>query len=192
MNQLVNTPLTNSWNKPLEDHISWFVRMVNQYNDTLVDDDQRLTTGMIRTMLERNVMSCKPLAAIRTQELFDVAKGVPPLSLEQYIELLRSAAALADQQSALGRSGTSRRANVHDSSATADDDTDHDHSELDALDAFMANRNPAASMNRETWKSLDKATHTAWDQISPTDKAKILSYAEERAARRASDSATRC
>ena len=40
-----------------------------------------------------------------------------------------------------------------------------------------------SSMNKETWQSLDKATHSAWDMISPDDKAKILNYAMERAER---------
>ena len=183
MTQLVNTPLTSSWNKPLEDYLSWFIRMVNQYNDTVIHSDDRLTPGMIRTMLERNVISCKPLAAVRTQELFDIAKGVRPLTLEQYVELLRSAAALADTQAASGRG--SRRANVHEvDTSTPDDDTSPD-TDVEMLDVYMANRNPAASMDRDTWKSLDKSTHTAWDQISPDDKAKILSYAEARAERRA-------
>ena len=89
MDQLVNTQLTSSWNKPIEDYISWFIRLVNQYNETVTDGDQRLTRGMICTVLERNVMHCKPLASVCTQELFDVAKGVPPLTLEQYVALLR-------------------------------------------------------------------------------------------------------
>ena len=186
MDQLVNTPLTSSWNKPLEDYISWFVRLVNQYNDTVPEDDQRLTRGMIRTMLERNVLHCKPLAAVRTQELYEVARGRPPINLEQYVGLLRSAAALADTQMAAGRRGTSRRAHVHDTTpANADaDGADADADSIAELDAYMMQRNPAASMDRSTWQSLDKSTHNAWDQISPGDKAKILSYAEARAARR--------
>ena len=75
MDQLVNTPLTSSWNKSLVDYISWFIRLVNQYNDTVTDADQRLSRGMIRTMLERNVLHCKPLAAVRTHELHEVARG---------------------------------------------------------------------------------------------------------------------
>ena len=38
-------------------------------------------------------------------------------------------------------------------------------------------------MNKETWQSLEKAAHSAWDKISPDDKAKILNYAMERAER---------
>ena len=43
MDQLVNTPLTSSWNKSLVDYVSWFIRLVNQYNDTVTDPDQRLS-----------------------------------------------------------------------------------------------------------------------------------------------------
>ena len=38
-------------------------------------------------------------------------------------------------------------------------------------------------MNEETWQSLDKAAHSAWDMISPEDKSKILNCAMERAER---------
>ena len=38
-------------------------------------------------------------------------------------------------------------------------------------------------MNEDTWQSLDKAAHSAWDMISPDDKAKVLNYAMERAER---------
>ena len=189
MDQLVTTPLTSSWNKPLEDYISWFIRLVNQYNDTVIQPDQRLSRGMICTMLERNVLHCKPLAAVRTQELFNIAKGVAPLDLEQYVELLRSAASLVDTQQASSRRGSSRRANVHDAAAPSDTPSSNEDpsDDIAELDAYMMQRNPAASMDRNTWQSLAKATHTAWDQISPEDKAKILSYAEERAARRSSN-----
>ena len=44
-------------------------------------------------------------------------------------------------------------------------------------------RVPGSSMNKETWQSLEKATHLAWDMISPDDKAKILNHAMERAER---------
>ena len=191
MDQLVNTPLTRAWNKSLEDYISWFVRLVNQYNDTVTDADQRLSRGMIRTMLERNVLHCKPLAAVRTHELYEVARGRQPINLEQYVALLKSAAALADTQMAAGSRGTSRRANVHDTSTPDDGLFSDDDEAVAELDAYMMQRNPAASMDRSTWQSLDKATHTAWDQISPADKAKILSYAEERAARRGNKDASK-
>ena len=42
-------------------------------------------------------------------------------------------------------------------------------------------RVPGSSMNKETWQSLEKAAHSAWDVISPEGKAKILNYAMERA-----------
>ena len=38
-------------------------------------------------------------------------------------------------------------------------------------------------MDRETWQSLDKSTHSAWDMISPKDKAKIFSCAMTQAKR---------
>ena len=50
------------------------------------------------------------------------------------------------------------------------------------LEACMSRqRVPGSSMNKDTWQSLEKATHSAWDIISPDDKAKILNCAMEQA-----------
>ena len=101
-------------------------------------------------VLERNVLHCKPLAAVCTHELYEVARGRQPVNLEQYVALLKSAAALADTQMAVGRCGTSRRANVHDTS-TPDEDlflAPEDNGDFAELDAYMMQRNPAASVDR--------------------------------------------
>ena len=78
---------------------------------------------------------------------------------------------------------------MHDTADSSDtlSSADATSDDIAELDAYMMQRNPAASMDCNTWQSLAKATHTAWDQILPEDKAKILSYAEERAARRSSN-----
>ena len=46
------------------------------------------------------------------------------------------------------------------------------------LDAYLAQRVPGSSMNKETWASLDSNTQKIWDTIPPDDKAKILNYAK--------------
>ena len=128
-------------------------------------------------MLERNVQAAPPLAAVRDRELFEIARGGAPLGLAQYVALLKSAASTMDiKQSRL------RRANIHEQSSddtastTAEDTSTDDVDEaLAELEAYMSRqRVPGSSMNKETWQSLEKATHSAWDMISPDDKAKIL------------------
>ena len=104
------------------------------------------------------------------------------MSLTQYVALLKSAASTMD----LKRSrGAARQGNVHDATASDDatsTDATTDDDELAQLEAYMSRqRVPGSSMDKETWQSLDKSTHSAWDMISPEDKAKILSYAMERA-----------
>ena len=199
MDKLVNEKLTRAWNKPIVEYISWFLRTVNSYNELMLSETQMLSPDMIRTMLERNIVDAKPLAAVRNQELFNIAQGGAPLTLDQYLSLLKSAAALMDVQRDLrptpARPARQRRANEHDLVGSGDDDhtsvASSPNDDVAALDAFMAaQRVPGSSMNRDTWNSLDKATHSAWDLISPEDKAKILSYAEERATRRAAASDT--
>ena len=77
------------------------------------------------------------------------------------------------------------RANVHeqhwdDTEPAKDTSTDDVDDALAELEACMSCQSvPGSSMNKETWQSLDKATHSAWDMISPEDKAKILNCAME-------------
>ena len=108
------------------------------------------------------------------------------MGLAQHVALLKSAASTMDiKQSRL------RRANIHeqssdDTASTTAEDTSTDDMDdaLAELEAYMSRqRIPGSSMNKETWQSLEKATHSAWDMISPDDKAKILNYAMERAER---------
>ena len=184
MERLVTTPLSRSWNKPIVDYLSWFLRQVNYYNELALFDTDRLTPTTVRTMLERNVQAAPPLAAVRDRELFEIARGGAPLNPSQCVALLKSAASTMDiKKSRLCQ------ANVHEQSSddtepaeeTSTDDMDDALAELEACTSCQ--RVPGSSMNKETWQSLEKATHLAWDMISPNDKSKILNYAMERAER---------
>ena len=73
MERLVTTPLSRSWNKPIVDYLSWFLRQVNYYNELALFETDRLTPTTVRTMLERNVQAAPPLAAVRDRELFEIA-----------------------------------------------------------------------------------------------------------------------
>ena len=137
-------------------------------------------------MLELNVQAAPALVAVRDRELFEIARGGPPLSLSQYIALFKSAAATMDSKPTC--TFGSQRGNVHESGGSTGDNTnedqhssgddDDDASAMAELEVFMTRQHtPGSSMDRETWQSLDKSTHSAWDMISPEDKAKILSYA---------------
>ena len=137
-------------------------------------------------MLERNVQAAPPLAAVRDRELFEIARGGAPLGLAQYVALLKSAASTMDiKQSRLCRANIHEQSSDDTASAAAEDTSIDDmDAALAELEAHMSRqRVPGSSMNRETWQSLEKATHSAWDMISPDDKAKILNYAMERAER---------
>ena len=49
--QLATTMLDSTWNRPFVDHISWFIRLCNTYNDMTPDPSDRLHDRMIRSML---------------------------------------------------------------------------------------------------------------------------------------------
>ena len=83
--------------------------------------------------------------------------------------------------------GRSHWANEHQ---TDDPDGHPDQDEMDSahdsgLQAWVTQQQLGATMNKKTRISLDEKTQPVWDTIDPKDKAKILSYAQERAQRAA-------
>ena len=68
------------------------------YNELMDDPGERLTPSQIRTMLEGNVSRSSKLADVSRMELMDLARGGQPFSLDQYVSLLKSAAATVDRQ----------------------------------------------------------------------------------------------
>ena len=189
--KLATTMLDSSWNRPYEDYISWFIRTCNTYNEMVHDSADRIHPRMIRTMLQRSVSKARALQAVHLRELESIARGQQPWSLEQYVALLKDAAATMDADRKTP-SSRSRRGNEHSWDVPeTDDGPDSGSDEGSSLEAFMSamltQQQVSSSMNRQTWNSLSDTTKKAWDTISPADKAKILSYAQDRAQRRGTD-----
>ena len=188
MEKLATVRLTSSWSKPYVDFIAWFIRTARQYNETVVQDTDRLHMTVLRAMLERSVSACTPLAEIKQRELYSLAQGNAPLTFNQYVALLMSAAQVLDSKRGTRLPSRNRQGNLHqiegdpspgdDDHSSSPDDGNHD--ELVELDAYLAQRVPGSSMNKETWTSLDSNTQKIWDTIPPDDKAKILNYAKGR------------
>ena len=109
--------------------------------------------------------------------MFEIARGGEPLDLTQCVALLKSAASTMDiKQSCVQHGNVHERSSTDSATSTAKEtcsgDTDDALAELEAC--MSRQRVPGSCMNKETWWSLDKATHLAWDRISPDNKAKIL------------------
>ena len=184
LGDLVNTPLTSSWNRPLVDYISWFGNKVRDYNDLVDDPAERLSAPQIRTMLERNVARATKLADVTRLELMEIARGLPPYTLEQYVSLLKSAAATVDRQQ--GRLPTrtsrpSRRGNTHDGdwgSASDHDVSDHDQDTFHAFQVdfqtWVSERNSENRVDEKTWSTLSSDTRKKWATMDSQEKASIL------------------
>jgi predicted Fe-S protein YdhL (DUF1289 family) len=100
--------------------------------------------------------------------------------------LLKEAAKTTDKERAQRSQPWKRHTNTHQLATT--EDSDEDESERNQLfQAWITRRLPGSRMNKETWTSLDPSTQKAWDTIDDKDKAAILSYAEQRSAKRAQD-----
>ena len=181
MANLVNTPLTSSWSKPLVDYISWFGRTVVAYNKLMDDPGERLTPSQIRTMLERNVSRSSKLADVSRMELMDLARGGQPFSLDQYVSLLKSAAATVDRQLARSSSRPSRRGNAHDGDWATDAVTDGDDTQADTYSAFQVDfqawvneRNSENRVDEKTWGTLSADTRKKWATMDSKEKNDIL------------------
>ena len=141
LSDLVNTPLTSSWNRPFVDYISWFGNKVLDYNKLVEDPAKRLSAPQICTMLERNVARASKLADV-TRMKCKIACGKSPYTLEQYVSLLKSAAATVDRQTGrlYGRTNRpTRHGNNHDSDWSSPGSTECDDTpSSDSHEAFQA------------------------------------------------------
>ena len=110
MQQLTTLRLTKSYPYEAARFVSDYVRMLNNFNNRVENEEERLSEGQQRILLEASVSQAKPLYDIKRNELMDIAKGRPKFTLNQYIHLLSSTAQTMDMEKKMnGR----RAANLH-------------------------------------------------------------------------------
>ena len=176
--------LDGSWNRPYGNYISTYIRPCNTYNNVARVAEDCPQTRQIRNMLQRAVIRVKPLQDVHVRELENVARGGRPWTLEEYTLLLNDAAAHMDTARQVSSRRT-RSSNEHSWGASDDDHNLPDEQNDDhVLEAMVSQQNLASTMNKQTWGALSQDTKKAWDTIPPSDKAKILACAEDRAQRR--------
>ena len=75
-----------------------------------------------------------------------------------------------------------RSSNEHSWGASDDDhNLPDEQNDEHVLKAMVSQQNLPSTMNKQTWGALSQDAKKAWDTIPPSDKAKILAHAEDRA-----------
>ena len=171
--EVVNMKLDRTWRRSVAEFISTFQGKIARYNNMVFNVSERLQPEMVKNMLQRAVSSQRGLRDVKDREEHRIAEGSTPLPLSSYLQLLIVAAEGIDRE---------RRSSRHESNAHQFDDANTD-SPPDDLTAYDINYAAGSRMNLSTWKGLSKDAQTAWDTLPDDDKAKILGYAESRAAR---------
>ena len=77
MQQLTTLRLTKSYPCEAARFVSDYVRMPNNFNNRVENEEERLSEGQQRILLEASVSQAKPLCDIKRNELMDIAKGRP-------------------------------------------------------------------------------------------------------------------
>jgi hypothetical protein len=194
LEEITNLRLDSSWEKSTYEFILYLEQVLEDYNESVRYDSQRLTPDMKRAMVERAVMSNRSLRNIKDRETDRIAQmgDTGRFDYRTFMFLLREAAKTVDTERAQrNRTRRRRSANVH-IQEDSDEASDGDNGDIaQAFQVWLSRQFPGSRMNKETWTSLDPATQKVWDSIDDKDKAAILSYAEKRAEKRSQDKSAR-
>lgn len=197
LEEITNLRLDSGWEKTTHEFVLYVEQVLEDYNESVRYDSQRLTPDMKRAMVERAVMSNRSLRNVKDRETDRIAQmgDAGRFDYRTFMFLLREAAKTVDTERAQrNRSRRRQRANFHiqDGNEGDGEDSDGEVSDLSqAFQAWMLRQVIGSRMNKETWTSLDPATQKVWDSIDDKDKAAILGYAEKRAERRTQDKSSR-
>ena len=171
--ELSTIRLDHTWNKPTLEFFLYIDKLMDDYNDSVRTEAQRLTQEMRRAYVERAVSGIRVFNEIKLRERDRIAtNGVGArFTYTQHMYLLREAAKSYDMERAR-RSRNRRSANLHD--GVGSDDSDIQDGEYAMFQAWKAAMSSNTRIESDTWNSLDSETKRAWSKFSPEDKAAIL------------------
>lgn len=151
--------------KTAVEFITTFEEMLDTYNEMQMDTNMRLHDSMMKTFLQNSVTNVTMLLDVSNQEKQAVARGAPVFNYAQYVNLLKSAAALYDRKKLARRSASKVEVQTHETVPQ------------DILD-YIANRTsrhvPGSTMDKTTWDSLKPESKKVWDMLDDEEKAKVL------------------
>ena len=186
LTKIQNVRLTPSWNRPLTEFICKWQEMVTEFNE--MQPRRALDETSLQATLEAVVSGMDCLRRIKDEDMYRLVKGEPPLTYQQYLALLKAAAATYDQGKTYQT--TRRHAHIHELNTDAIVETERHQEDLMLeisdyiVNEARRNTKPNASrMNRDTWKKLNPEAQKVWDTLDDKSKSLILNHAMDRAKR---------
>ena len=172
---LVQTLQDSGWRGTTHAYILNWCDKLRQYED-LIDQKDHFTGNVKKIMLENAVRGVKELHSVKTQSDHDVAHGKRPLSYDQYLDLLLSAATNYDETLGPSRSKQKRIIQQHQFDDGTDQEMDVELFDIDtdmgSLQINKSDRKPSGrrpfrpSMKKEQWNSLSPEEQASWDKLS--------------------------
>jgi len=169
-----------TWNGPSHGFIMHWQEQVWKYQD-LVADDQKISEGMQRNLLENAVFPIKELCQVKSESDQHKVQTGKDFTYDQYVSLLLSAASTYDAQFQNKRPGSfgsnKRSVYAHEFDDVADDDPLlEDHYNIDSdVTTLQANAHLRGSrMKAHQWHKLSTEDQQKWDSLSDETKAVIL------------------
>ena len=129
---LTTDTLDSNYSKPYYEYCILWDQKAITYNNMATSP---LPPELLKAMLHRAVRLIPALRQVKNDDMQNVQRGKGALTYAQYLNLLLSAASVADEVRR-GR-GRSRSANVHDQTDDDDADTAHGHDASDESDAAL-------------------------------------------------------
>ena len=175
--------LDSSWTKPINEFLCVWTEKAMQYND-MVSSEQRLHPSALKAMLKRAVHPNPVLRRVSNDDQMTIARGLPPLTLDQYYHLL-SAAAITQDSTGRSRRSThmsQRRLSTNsmrvesgshdDDSFDYDRDNDDDNDDSHSLSIHRTDTRPR--LPDDLFSGLSSDDRKAWIGLSQEAKQQII------------------
>ena len=174
-----------TWTKSTYDYIVTLNHSFHLYNSQQGNPAMKINEYQMRAYMQNALSAVRVFREASDREHDRIIEGKPAFTYEEYMICIKSAASRLDSERT---SRSSRDVNMADHGESYDDESFKRES-LDINEAKRQSRPPSsfsASMNKETWNSLEKGTQDIWDTLSKEEKTKILTYAKDRSEKRTS------
>ena len=103
---ITTTTLDSTWSRPTLEFLNAFKRLVTEYNQ--LNPNAMLGGSYIMPILQNAVRGISELRRVHNDEQYNQVRGLPPLSYDQYMSLLESAAITYDSRNRTSRDGNRR------------------------------------------------------------------------------------
>ena len=167
--EIQTAKISPAYGKPYSEFILEFCKKVDDYNESQPNNSALITPDAARIILEGAVSNIPALEAVRTLDLHLVTTGCkPPSDFHAYIELLQSAAAIADEK----RVSVGRHAHMTEGFVQCAELEEH--SQYEAYRVQKEFLGGKGRLDDETWKQMPMEARKQWTEIPLETRTLIM------------------